>query len=156
MYSKFSTWVSSSRPEYTYTYVFVASCAFLLQTNIIKPYARIQEKGPTYVFNYGLSKAWSVTESIFGIISVVFRVLWKPQLLQPEKATKTISPCMYLHTILRSAASQLLYSPPWRYGHWALDSWTVEGRAVWFEIFSYIKKSWKEITNSCSGNVKWK
>ncbi|KAL4135271.1 hypothetical protein QTP88_006891 [Uroleucon formosanum] len=56
-------------------YVFVADDAFGLSPHIMKPYAG--------VFNKGM-------ENVFGIMASVFRLLRKPMLLEPQKASNII------------------------------------------------------------------
>ncbi|KAG5898017.1 hypothetical protein JTB14_027582 [Gonioctena quinquepunctata] len=80
----------------------------------MKPFAGLQEKGSKErVFNYRLSRARRVVEKVFGIMSSVFRVLRKPQLLQPEKVSKTTLACVHIHNFLRKRlSSRHLYPPP--------------------------------------------
>lgn len=87
-------------------YVFVADDAFPLMKNIMKPYAGSWQKGTKErSFNYRLSRARRVVENSFGILSSIFRVLRKPMLLNPEKATLVVLACLYLHNFLRSGKS---------------------------------------------------
>ncbi|KAJ8939902.1 hypothetical protein NQ318_023243, partial [Aromia moschata] len=94
-------------------YVFVADSAFALTENMMKPYAGTHNKGSRErVFNYRLSRARSIVENVFGIMSAVFRVLRKPILLQPDKATNIAMTCALLHNFLkRSKNSKSLYNP---------------------------------------------
>lgn len=72
----------------------------------MKPFPGIQSKGSKErTFNYKLSKARRLIENIFGIMSAVFRVLRKPILLQPDKATIIVLCCVYLHNFLRKSDS---------------------------------------------------
>lgn len=95
-------------------YVFIGDDAFPLKTNILKPYPGLQNRGSgERIFNYRLSRARRVVENAFGILSSVFRVLRKPLLLEPSKATKVVLACLYLHNFLRrSSTSKNIYTPP--------------------------------------------
>lgn len=95
-------------------YVFVGDDAFCLHANLLKAYPVEQHKGSVKrIFNYRLCRARRIIENVFGIISAVFRVLRKPILLSPEKATKVVLACIYLHNFLRkSKESRNVYTPP--------------------------------------------
>ncbi|GBP83962.1 hypothetical protein EVAR_62404_1 [Eumeta japonica] len=95
-------------------FVFVANDAFPLQRHIMKPYpgthAREFEK---QIYNYRLSRARRIVENAFGILSAVFRVLRKPLLLQPDKASLIVMTCVYLHNyLMKRKASRKLYNSP--------------------------------------------
>lgn len=108
-------------------YVFVADDAFPLKPNIMKPYPGAQEKGSKCrIFNYRLSRARRVIENAFGILSVVFRILRKPLLLDPDKAKKVTLTCVNLHNYLRkSKTSKLSYSPPGTFDVEDIDTGTI-------------------------------
>ena len=95
-------------------YVFVGDDAFGLSKRILKPYPGLHEKGSKQrIFNYRVSRARRVVENVFGIMASVFRVLRKPLLLQPEKASLIVMTCVVLHNFLRkSKESRSHYSPP--------------------------------------------
>ncbi|XP_037933215.1 protein ALP1-like [Teleopsis dalmanni] len=95
-------------------FVFVADDAFPLKPNILKPYSGKHDKGSIErIFNYRLSRARTVVENTFGVLSSVFRVLRKPIQLQPEKASIIVLACIHLHNFLRSSSSSKhLYNPP--------------------------------------------
>lgn len=94
-------------------HVIVADDAFALHKHIIKPYPGHQQKGSKKrVFNYRVSRARRCSENAFGIMSSVFRVLRKPMLLEPEKATIITCACVYLHNFLRANKSANYYAPP--------------------------------------------
>lgn len=79
-------------------FVFIADDAFPLQTHIMKPYPGTHSKGSNKrVYNYRLSRGRRVVENAFGILSAVFRVLRKPMLLQPGKASEIIMACVHIH-----------------------------------------------------------
>lgn len=95
-------------------FVFVADDAFPLQTHIMKPYPGTHARGSEKrIYNYRLSRARRIVENAFGILSAVFRVLRKPLLLQPDKASLIIMTCMYLHNyLMKRKASRKLYNSP--------------------------------------------
>lgn len=95
-------------------YVLLADDAFPLRPNIMKPFPGLHNKGsPKRVYNYRHCRGRRVVENVFGIASVVFRVLRKPLLLQPENAEKIVLACAHLHNFLRqSHLSQKSYNPP--------------------------------------------
>lgn len=69
-------------------YVFLGDNAFPLKENIMVPFSGYHDrKSLERIFNYRLSRARRIVENVFGIMSAVFRVLRKPILLKPEKAT---------------------------------------------------------------------
>ncbi len=109
-------------------YVFVGDDAFGLQENLMKAYPVEQKKGSKKrIFNYRLCRARRIIENVFGIMSSVFRVLRKPMLLCPEKATKVVMACIHLHNFLRqSRISRQLYMPCGSLDHYA-DGELVEG-----------------------------
>lgn len=96
----------------TLPYVFLADDAFPLEEHILKPYPGSHDKDSIQrIFNYRLSRARRVVENAFGILSVVFRVLRKPMLLDPQKAAKVVLTCIYLHNYLRrSKSSRNIYT----------------------------------------------
>jgi hypothetical protein len=83
-------------------HVILGDEAFVLHENIMKPYSGLHEKGSKErIFNYRLSRARQVVENAFGILTSVFRVLWKPILLEPNKATDIVLTTIYLHNFVR-------------------------------------------------------
>lgn len=95
-------------------FVFVADDAFPLQRHIMKPYSGAHAKGSEKrIYNYRLSRARRVVENAFGILSAVFRVLRKPMLLQPDKASVITMACVNLHNyLMKRKASRKLYNSP--------------------------------------------
>jgi len=55
------------------------------------------------ILNYSLSRARTVVENMFGILSVKFSVFSKPVALHPNKVETVVLTCMsiYLHNFLR-------------------------------------------------------
>nr|CAI5861384.1 unnamed protein product [Callosobruchus analis] len=95
-------------------YVIVADDAFKLSQYLMKPYPGTHKKGSKERhFNYRPSRARRVVENVFGIMSSIFRVLRKPMLLNPQKATNIVMACSLLHNFLRkSRTSSSRYTPP--------------------------------------------
>lgn len=95
-------------------YMLLGDKAFSLNEYTMKPFEGTPEKGSIErIFNYRLSRARRVVENAFGIVSSVFRILRKPLLLQPEKASKVVLTTIYLHNFLRKRLSSCnTYSPP--------------------------------------------
>lgn len=94
-------------------YVFVVDDAFPLKYNIMKSYSGLQQKGSRErAYNYRLSRARRVVENVFGLLSAIFRVLWRPILLEPDKAERLVMACVYLHNFLRrNKISKHFYTP---------------------------------------------
>lgn len=83
-------------------YFILGDKAFMLTKYTMKPFEGNPEAGSKErVFNYRLSRARRVVENAFGILSSVYRVLRKPILLEPEKATKVVLATVYLYNYLR-------------------------------------------------------
>lgn len=95
-------------------YVFVADDAFPLEEHFMKPYSGSWEKGTKErALNYRLSRARRIVENAFGIMSSVFRVLRRPMLLEPRKASLVTLACVYLHNFLKNSRhSANIYAPP--------------------------------------------
>lgn len=95
-------------------FVFVADDAFPLLPHIMKPFPGLHVKGShERVYNGRLSRARIIVEKIvFGILSVVFRILRKPLLLEPNKAAKVVLTCTLLHNFMRKKDSCDSYNPP--------------------------------------------
>lgn len=92
-------------------YVILADKAFALNEYTMKPFQGEPERGSLErIFNYRLSRGRRVVENAFGIASSVFRVLRKPILLSPDKATKVVLAVIHLHNFLRKKSSQK-YTP---------------------------------------------
>lgn len=102
-----------SNNELPLPFVFVADDAFTFSPRIMKPYPGIYSKGSVErVFNYRLSRSRRVVENVFGIMASVFRVLRRPMLLEPDKATKITMTWALLHNFLRkSRTSTSQYTP---------------------------------------------
>jgi hypothetical protein len=72
-------------------YYILGDRAFALNEYTLKPFEENPDRGSIErVFNYRISRARRVGENAFGILSSDFRVLRKPKLLEPDKATKLL------------------------------------------------------------------
>ncbi|XP_067648088.1 uncharacterized protein [Eurosta solidaginis] len=81
--------------------VFVADDAFPLLENIMKPFSHNTLKEEETIFNYRLSRARRIVGNCFGILASRFRILLQTINLSPEKVTKIVLTCCYLHNFLR-------------------------------------------------------
>ena len=80
-------------------YIILGDDAFGLSDSLMKPYSGFYSKGsPERIFNYRLSRARRVVENAFGILSSVFRVLRKPLLMEPGKASWVVMACVHYTT----------------------------------------------------------
>ena len=84
----------------TYPYVFIGDEAFALHQNIMKPYAQKSLNAERQEYNRRVAQSRSVVENGFGILNTRFGVFQKPINLEPEKATKVVLACCYLHNFL--------------------------------------------------------
>lgn len=95
-------------------YFILGDKAFTLNEYTMKPCEGIPDgNSKERIFNYRLSRARRVVENSFGILSAVYRLLRKPILLEPEKATKVVLAKIYLYNYLRKhSSSTSLITPP--------------------------------------------
>lgn len=95
-------------------FFFVGDEAFAMTENLMKVYPGHYVKGSRErIFNYRLCRARRVVENVFGIASSVFRVLRKPMLLEPDKASLIVLTVARLHNFLRRRPESVnLYNPP--------------------------------------------
>lgn len=95
-------------------YFFLGDEAFAMSENLMKVYAGYHAKGSKQrIYNYRVCRARRVVENVFGIVSAVFRVLRKPMLLKPEKASTVVLTVALLHNFLRRRPESIaLYNPP--------------------------------------------
>lgn len=114
-------------------YAFLGDDAFPLEPHIMKPYPGVHPKGSNKrIFNGRLSRARIIVENVFGILSVVFRVLRRPMLFQPENASKVVLTCCMLHNFMRKNESIDSYNPQGtfdveQFGEIIPGVWRVEG-----------------------------
>lgn len=85
-------------------FVYLGDEAFPLTQNIMKPYSGLHPSGSKQrIFNYRISRSRRVVENVFGIMSAIFRVLRKPLLLEPNKATIIVMAVIHLHNYLNNS-----------------------------------------------------
>ncbi len=110
-------------------FVFVADDAFPLARRIMKPFSGTYSVGTKErTFNYRLSRARRIVENVFGISSAVFRLLRKPLLLEPEKATTIVVTIAYLHNFLRrNSSARNIYTPPGTFDEENMDGTIIPG-----------------------------
>lgn len=82
-------------------YVFVGDDAFALHPNIMKPYSHNGLSSKQIFFNSRLSSARVKVENAFGILAARFRIFNTTIALAPEKASKVVLSCCYLHNFIR-------------------------------------------------------
>uniref|UniRef100_A0A1B6CKQ4 DDE Tnp4 domain-containing protein n=1 Tax=Clastoptera arizonana TaxID=38151 RepID=A0A1B6CKQ4_9HEMI len=160
---------------YPVPYVLLADDAFPLQPNIMKPFPGLHDKGSLQrTFNYRQCRGRRVVENVFGIVSVVFRVLRKPLLLEPENAERIVLTCAHLHNFLRrSESSSASYNPSGTYdsedasGTLVSGQWRVDGMPQGTllrlkriprkpsELAKEIRKEFAEYFKSPQGSVSW-
>nr|XP_034192484.1 uncharacterized protein LOC117609861 isoform X1 [Osmia lignaria]XP_034192485.1 uncharacterized protein LOC117609861 isoform X1 [Osmia lignaria]XP_034192486.1 uncharacterized protein LOC117609861 isoform X1 [Osmia lignaria]XP_034192487.1 uncharacterized protein LOC117609861 isoform X1 [Osmia lignaria]XP_034192488.1 uncharacterized protein LOC117609861 isoform X1 [Osmia lignaria]XP_034192489.1 uncharacterized protein LOC117609861 isoform X1 [Osmia lignaria] len=95
-------------------FFFLGDEAFPISEHLLKCYSGYFTKGSQQrIFNYRVCRARRVVENAFGILAAVFRVLRKPMLLSPEKASLVVLTTTMLHNFLRQRPdSSRLYTPP--------------------------------------------
>ncbi|XP_046143098.1 uncharacterized protein LOC123988136 [Osmia bicornis bicornis] len=95
-------------------FFFLGDEAFPISEHLLKCYSGYFTKGSQQrIFNYRVCRARRVVENAFGILAAVFRVLRKPMLLSPEKASVVVLTTTVLHNFLRQRPdSSRLYTPP--------------------------------------------
>ncbi|XP_049293627.1 putative nuclease HARBI1 isoform X3 [Anopheles funestus] len=84
-------------------FVLLGDKAFAMTEYLIRPFAGTHARGSVErTFNTLHSRARSVIENVFGILSSRFRVLVGPIQLEPEFARLVVLTTVYLHNFLRS------------------------------------------------------
>lgn len=157
-------------------YVLVADDAFPLMPNLMKTYPGLQEKGSKErIYNYRHCRARRIVENVFGILSVVFRVLRKPLLIEPDKAETVVLACVHLHNFLRrSKSSSASYTPSGSFDYEDTTSatlvpgqWRVEGMPTETllrlkripkkpsELAKQVRDEFSAYFNSPVGSVPW-
>lgn len=81
-------------------YVFVGDEAFPLKDNMMRPYPGKDLPQRKAVFNYRLGRAGRVVENSFGILASRWRILRRPILASPTKATLITQAAVALHNFL--------------------------------------------------------
>lgn len=94
-------------------FFFIGDEAFAMTENLMKVYPGYHAKGTKQrIYNYRLCRARRVVENVFGIVSSVFRILRKPLLLEPEKASLIVMTVVLLHNFLRKRTQSVqIYTP---------------------------------------------
>ncbi|XP_063795271.1 putative nuclease HARBI1 [Pseudophryne corroboree] len=82
-------------------FVFVASDAFALHLNVLKPFPQSVLTPERRVFNDRLSRARRAVENAFGILSNRFRIFSTSIMMHPDKIDKVVVACCVLHNYLR-------------------------------------------------------
>lgn len=82
-------------------FVFAADDAFALHEHILKPFPKRNITPEQKIFNYRLSRARSVVENAFGVMSYRFRVFHTAINLGMEKIDLIVECCCILHNFLR-------------------------------------------------------
>lgn len=86
-------------------YFFVGDDAFPLRQNLLKPYSQTGLTTEKRIYNYRLSRARRMVESVFGILATRFGVFQRAFQFDPIKTRKIVLTCCYLHNFLRKAGS---------------------------------------------------
>lgn len=81
-------------------HVIIADDAFPLSYRVLKPYSARNLSYESKIFNYRLSRARRMIESIFEILENRFRVLLNPINLSAEKVEVITLACIVLHNYL--------------------------------------------------------
>nr|XP_039274699.1 protein ALP1-like [Styela clava] len=87
-------------------FVFVADEAFPLKENIMRPYGGNNLNSKQKIYNYRLSRARRMVESVFGILSNQWRVFHVVMPLQPTNADGVVKATCCLHNFLRKGENQ--------------------------------------------------
>lgn len=91
------------------SYVLIGDDAFALRENLMKPFKGTNLSHEQEQYNKKLSSARVKVENAFGILAARFRVLLTTIALCPEKATKIVLACCYLHNFFKKKRC-VLYS----------------------------------------------
>lgn len=95
-----------------FPYYFISDAAFPLRKNIMHPYTEKNLDTTKSIFNYKLSRARSITENTFGILTARFRVLLTTIEFLPEGCKTVILACIALHNYIMTNDEHRLYCPP--------------------------------------------
>ncbi|KAJ8892369.1 hypothetical protein PR048_004949 [Dryococelus australis] len=94
----------------------VADYAFPLKPFIMKPFPELHNQcSNERIYNYRHCSARRFVKNVLGILAVVFRVLRKPLLLEPENAERVVLAGTHLSNFLgRNSTTAILVSGQWR------------------------------------------
>lgn len=152
-------------------YMLFADDAFLLCTDLQKPFSHQQLDHDQRIYNYRLSRARRVVENTFGILANRLRVFRTTISLDPDKVGKiTLASCV-IHNFLRARRSES-YVPPTLTDRETDDhefipgSWREEGQGVFHDVATSrarnptqrakeLRDMMKEYFNSPEGQVSW-
>lgn len=100
----------------SFPYVFISDEAFALGKNLMKPYPQsaCNNNNERKEFNRRLSRARSVIEGAFGIITKNFGVFQKAICFEPRKASVIVTACCYLHNYLMKTKSRRYLASNWK------------------------------------------
>ena len=111
-------------------YVIVGDDAFPLMNNLMKPYPHRNLTKEQELYNYWLSRSRRVVENAFGILSSRFRVLLSAINLCPNKVSKIVLTCCYLHNYLRKRNGEAYLQDVFGVEHESTHDWTSETRQL--------------------------
>ena len=83
-------------------YFIVAVDAFALRPWLMKPFSCRNLNNQQHIFNYRLSRARRVVESVFRILANCFRCLLTTMAKEPQTVTSVVFVCVTLHNIIRT------------------------------------------------------
>ncbi|KAJ8897420.1 hypothetical protein PR048_002766 [Dryococelus australis] len=82
-------------------YVFLVDEAFAISEHVLKPFPQKNLTHGKRIFNYRLSRAKRVVESVFGVLSSRFHLFQKPILLDIDNVDNVVLACCVLCNYLR-------------------------------------------------------
>lgn len=88
-------------------YFFVGDDAFPMSENLLKPYSQTGLTKEKRIYNYRISRARRMVESVFGILATRFGVFQRAFPFDPTKVSKIVLTCCYLHNFLKKSSSYL-------------------------------------------------
>ena len=88
-------------------YFFVGDDAFPMSQYLLKPYSQTGLAKEQRIYNYRISRARRMVESVFGILATRFGVFQRAFPFDPMKVRKIVLTCCYLHNFLRKSRAYL-------------------------------------------------
>lgn len=82
-------------------YVFVADEAFMLRSDMLKPFSQRELNHEKRIYNYRLSRARRIIENVFGILVARFRIFHNDINLKVDTIEIVVLCCCVLHNFLR-------------------------------------------------------
>lgn len=86
-------------------YFFIGDDAFPMGQNLLKPYSQTGLTKEKRIYNYRVSRARRMVESVFGILATRFGVFQRAFQFDPIKTRKIVLTCCYLHNFLRKSGN---------------------------------------------------